>query len=84
MLHRVLDLDRCGPGYTVPADFNPVFIHKKGALAAARQPDQVNPEKASSGSQFYIAQGKTWTDAEIDQTQQKPGGPIQMNNVKPI
>ncbi|MCK9218880.1 MAG: peptidylprolyl isomerase [Bacteroidales bacterium] len=47
-----------GPGYTVPAEFNKEFIHKKGALSAARQADQVNPTKASSGSQFYIVQGK--------------------------
>jgi peptidyl-prolyl cis-trans isomerase B (cyclophilin B) len=47
-----------GPGYTVPAEFNPSLIHKKGALSAARQADQVNPKKASSGSQFYIVQGK--------------------------
>jgi len=43
-----------GPGYTVEAEFNPKFKHKKGALAAARQNDRVNPTKASSGSQFYI------------------------------
>ncbi|MCP4294246.1 MAG: peptidylprolyl isomerase, partial [Proteobacteria bacterium] len=47
-----------GPGYTVPAEFNPAFCHKKGALSAARMGDNVNPEKASSGSQFYIVQGK--------------------------
>lgn len=46
-----------GPGYTVPAEFNNQFTHKKGALAAARQGDQVNPKRASSGSQFYIVQG---------------------------
>jgi cyclophilin family peptidyl-prolyl cis-trans isomerase len=46
-----------GPGYNVDAEFNPKFFHKKGALAAARQPDQVNPMKKSSGSQFYIVQG---------------------------
>jgi cyclophilin family peptidyl-prolyl cis-trans isomerase len=45
-----------GPGYTVPEEFNPNLTHIKGALAAARQPDQVNPEKASSGSQFYIVE----------------------------
>jgi peptidyl-prolyl cis-trans isomerase B (cyclophilin B) len=50
-----------GPGYTVPAEFNADFIHRKGALAAARQPDQVNPKKASSGSQFYIVQGRKFT-----------------------
>jgi peptidyl-prolyl cis-trans isomerase B (cyclophilin B) len=55
-----------GPGYTVPAEFIPENIHKRGALAAARQGDQVNPEKASSGSQFYLVQGKTYTDEELD------------------
>lgn len=47
-------LGQGGPGYTIEAEFNPKFKHKKGALAAARQPDRVNPTKASSGSQFYI------------------------------
>jgi len=51
-------LGRGGPGYTIPAEILPGHIHKKGALAAARQGDQVNPERASSGSQFYIVQGK--------------------------
>jgi cyclophilin family peptidyl-prolyl cis-trans isomerase len=50
-------LGRGGPGYTIPAEINSKFIHKKGALAAARMPDQVNPKKESSGSQFYIVQG---------------------------
>ncbi|MDR2448417.1 MAG: peptidylprolyl isomerase [Prevotellaceae bacterium] len=45
-----------GPGYTVDAEFRPQYKHKKGALAAARQGDQVNPKKASSGSQFYIVE----------------------------
>ncbi|HCD52085.1 MAG TPA: peptidylprolyl isomerase [Balneolaceae bacterium] len=47
-----------GPGYTLKAEMHPHHIHKKGAVAAARQPDQVNPEKRSSGSQFYIVHGK--------------------------
>lgn len=47
-----------GPGYTVPAEFNPKFYHKKGALAAARMGDQGNPRRESSGSQFYIVQGQ--------------------------
>jgi cyclophilin family peptidyl-prolyl cis-trans isomerase len=55
------------PGYTVPAEFVAKYYHKKGALAAARQGDNVNPKKASSGSQFYIVQGKKYTDAELDQ-----------------
>jgi len=46
-----------GPGYTVPAEILHKYISKKGALCAARQPDRVNPEFASSGSQFYIVQG---------------------------
>ncbi|MCK9203607.1 MAG: peptidylprolyl isomerase [Bacteroidales bacterium] len=54
-----------GPGYTVPAEFNKDFIHKKGALSAARQGDQVNPAKASSGSQFYIVQGKKVPSAQL-------------------
>lgn len=55
-----------GPGYTVPAEFRESLFHKKGVIAAARQPDNVNPEKASSGSQFYIVQGKKFSDAELD------------------
>ncbi|PIZ06795.1 MAG: peptidylprolyl isomerase, partial [Flavobacteriales bacterium CG_4_10_14_0_8_um_filter_32_5] len=48
-------------GYTIPAEFNATLIHKKGALAAARMGDDVNPDKASSGCQFYIVQGKKYT-----------------------
>lgn len=55
-----------GPGYTVPAEIIDGFYHKKGALAAARQGDQVNPERRSSGSQFYIVQGKIWRQGELD------------------
>ncbi|HEX2534043.1 MAG TPA: peptidylprolyl isomerase [Chitinophagaceae bacterium] len=58
-----------GPGYTVPAEFRPQFFHKKGALAAARTGDNVNPEKRSSGSQFYIVQGRTFTDFSLDSVQ---------------
>ena len=50
-----------GPGYTVPAEFNDLLFHKKGALSAARMGDNVNPQKASSGSQFYIVQGRVYT-----------------------
>jgi len=56
-----------GLDYTVPAEFNPKFSHKKGALAAARTGDQQNPQKASSSCQFYIVVGKTYTDKELDQ-----------------
>lgn len=52
-------------GYTIPAEILPKYFHKKGALAAARTADQVNPKKESSGSQFYIVQGKIYTDSEL-------------------
>lgn len=55
-----------GPGYTVPAEFRKTLFHKKGVIAAARSGDNVNPAKASSGSQFYITQGKKFTDAGLD------------------
>ena len=61
------------PGYTIPAEFRSNHIHKKGALAAARQGDQVNPKKASSGCQFYIVQGQVLTDAHIQMYQQRMG-----------
>lgn len=54
-----------GPSYTVPAEFVPTLFHKKGVLSAARMGDQVNPTKASSGSQFYIVQGQKFTDADL-------------------
>jgi len=50
-----------GPGYTIPAEFNDRLFHKKGALAAARMGDNVNPQKESSGSQFYLVQGRVFT-----------------------
>lgn len=50
-------------GYTIPAEFNPKHFHKRGALAAARNSDEVNPEQASSGCQFYIVQGKVFMDS---------------------
>lgn len=54
-------------GYRVDAEFRDSLFHKKGVLAAARDG---NPEKASSASQFYIVQGKVWTDESLDQLQQ--------------
>jgi cyclophilin family peptidyl-prolyl cis-trans isomerase len=55
-----------GPGYTIPAEFNPALFHKKGVIAAAREGDDVNPQKASSASQFYLTQGKVFTNAGLD------------------
>lgn len=57
-----------GPDYTLEAEIiYPAHFHKRGALAAARQGDQVNPEKRSSGSQFYIVTGKVYSDSTIRQ-----------------
>ena len=54
------------PGYTVPAEFRyPARFHKRGAIAAARTADEINPEKASSGSQFYIVTGKVYTEPQL-------------------
>jgi cyclophilin family peptidyl-prolyl cis-trans isomerase len=58
-------------GYTIPAEINAKFFHKKGALAAARMPDQINPNKESSGSQFYIVQGRKYDDAELNAVEQR-------------
>lgn len=52
-------------GYTLPAEFNPKFFHKKGALAAARLGDEVNPNKESSGCQFYIVTGRKFSEAQM-------------------
>ena len=56
-----------GPGYTIPAEFNAQLYHKKGAIAAARQGDNVNPQRSSSGSQFYIVQGSVLSEAQLKQ-----------------
>ncbi len=57
-----------GPGYTIPAEFNPNYFHKKGALAAARTPTgPTNPNSESSGSQFYIIEGRVFPDDVLDQ-----------------
>ena len=64
---------RLDPGYTVPAEFKDNHFHKKGALCAARQGDQVNPKKASSGSQFYIEQGKVYDEKTLDMFENRMG-----------
>lgn len=61
-----------GPGYTIPAEFAyPQCFHKRGALSAARLGDEVNPEKESSGSQFYIVWGKTYKPQELLQMERQ-------------
>lgn len=54
-----------GPGYTLEAEILPQFVHKRGALAAARQGDEVNPERRSSGSQFYIVWGQQYNEGQL-------------------
>ena len=71
-----------GPGYTIEAEIQNNLYHKKGALCAARQGDNVNPEKRSSGSQFYIVTGKVFQkpelkQMEVQQNQQKENGLMQ-------
>ena len=56
-----------GPGYTVEAEIKDTLFHKRGALAAARQGDQVNPERRSSGSQFYIVWGQVYHEGQLRQ-----------------
>lgn len=60
-------------GYTLPAEFVPSLYHKKGALAAARQSDMVNPKKESSSCQFYIVQGNKWDANRLSMVEQRMG-----------
>jgi len=64
---------RQDPGYRVPAEFKSNHFHKKGALAAARMADQVNPKKESSGSQFYIVQGQVWNETQLNMFENRYG-----------
>lgn len=62
-----------GPGYTIPAEVNEKLVHFKGALAAARQGDQVNPRKKSSGSQFYLVHGGPVSEQSLNRQEQQTG-----------
>jgi len=62
-----------GPDYTIPMEYVPAYYHKRGALAAAREGDNVNPEKASSGSQFYIVTGRLFSDKELANIEKRRG-----------
>jgi len=64
-------LGRGGPDYEITAEFHPDLFHKKGSIAAARMGDQVNPDKKSSGSQFYIVVGKILNDDEMDEIEDR-------------
>jgi len=70
-----------GPGYTVEAEINSKFVHTKGALSAARQGDQVNPEKRSSGSQFFLMHGRTFTAQELDMMAQRANQQAELQQV---
>lgn len=59
------------PGYSLQAEILPGHFHKKGALAAAREGDEVNPERKSSGEQFYIVKGKVFTDDELNMIEKR-------------
>lgn len=72
-----------GPNYTVPAEFNPKLFHEKGALSAARLGDAMNPQKASSGSQFYIVQGMKHTADQLKVDPQKYNRALQQFFQKP-
>jgi cyclophilin family peptidyl-prolyl cis-trans isomerase len=65
--------------YTIPAEFRSQYYHKKGALAAARQGNDVNPEMRSSGTQFYIVHGTRMTDSDIDDMQQRMNSVMKQN-----
>lgn len=56
-----------GPGFTIEAEIKEGIFHKRGALAAARQGDEVNPERRSSGSQFYIVWGQVYNEGQLKQ-----------------
>ena len=62
-----------GPGYTIPAEITEEFAHVKGALSAARQGDNVNPKKKSSGSQFYIVQGQKANEDILSSMEKRKG-----------
>jgi cyclophilin family peptidyl-prolyl cis-trans isomerase len=71
---EVAEYGEADAGYTINAEFNSKLFHKKGALAAAREGDDVNPEKKSSSSQFYIVQGKVFTPEQLVQLANKKNG----------
>lgn len=68
-----------GPTYTIPFEYVPKYFHKKGVLGAAREGDDVNPERASSGSQFYIVVGKVFVDSTLVKTEKRINTTFQKN-----
>lgn len=71
-----------GPGYTLKPEIVEGIYHKKGALAAARESDDVNPEKRSSGSQFYIVEGHKWSKENLDLLVKRKNSQIYLNFIE--
>src|SRR5690606_12212776 len=72
-----------GPGYTVPAEIDSRFIHERGVLSAARLGNDINSSKASSGSQFYIVQGRVFTRDELVTDQEQLNKGLQQILIRP-
>ena len=70
--------------YTIPAEFNPAFFHKRGAIAAARYGNEVNPYMRSSGTQFYIVQGEKYTEEELNIVEQRISNQIKQAEMRII
>jgi cyclophilin family peptidyl-prolyl cis-trans isomerase len=66
--------------YTIPAEFNNLYFHKRGALAAAREGDDVNPRMRSSGTQFYIVQGVKYSDDDLKMAEQRINSNIKQSH----
>jgi cyclophilin family peptidyl-prolyl cis-trans isomerase len=67
-------LGQGSPGYTVPAEIRAGLFHKKGALAAARTPDEINPTRESNGSQFYLVHGRVYSEEDLNQVEARLNG----------
>lgn len=73
------------PGYTIPAEFRyPTRFHKRGAIAAARTADELNPQKESSGSQFYIVTGKVYTDQQLSARERQANRELEQQIVRDL
>ena len=73
-----------GPGYEIDNEINPKLLHKKGALAAARQGDQINPQKKSSGSQFYIVQGVVFPSNDLPALEEEGAQRLEQSNMRQL
>jgi len=71
-----------GPDYTIPAEFNTNLYHKKGALSAARTGDEMNPNRESSGSQFYIVQGQIYSSDDLNKMEENANMQVQNTRIR--